>query len=143
MAETKCNRPAPKEGEGKASWSWMMRTKRLIATAIALLATPIPALAAGEGMSLADFQAAGRQRILRADANRDGRISKEEWAAARKNAKRDPARLFGRLDANGDGQLDASELDALLARRFQRLDANGDGVLTQEERQAGRKAADD
>lgn len=119
-----------------------MRTT-ILATAVALLATPVAAFAAGEGAALADFQAAGRQRMLRADANGDGKISKEEWAAARKNAKRDPARMFGRLDANGDGLLEASELNTLLARRFQRLDADGDGRLTQEERQAGRKAADD
>lgn len=119
-----------------------MRAKYSLIAVVAL-AMPIPALAAGEGLSLADFQAAGRQRMLRADTNGDGKVSKEEWAAARKNAKRDPARMFGRLDANGDGQLEATELDSLLARRFQRLDANGDGRLTQEERQAGRKAADD
>ncbi|AHE53491.1 hypothetical protein NX02_08840 [Sphingomonas sanxanigenens DSM 19645 = NX02] len=117
----------------------------LITMAAALLAMPIPALAAGEGegVSLADFQAAGRQRLLRADANGDAKISKEEWAAGRKNAKRDPSRMFGRLDANGDGQLEASEIDTLLARRFKRLDANGDGMVMPEERTAGRKAADD
>ncbi|MGF7147984.1 hypothetical protein FHS96_001593 [Sphingomonas zeicaulis] len=114
-----------------------------IATAAALLAMPIPGFAADEGTTLADFQVAGRQRLLRADADGDGRISKEEWAAGRKNAKRDPSRMFTRLDANGDGQLEASELDALLARRFQRIDADGDGSITPDERAAGRKAADD
>ena len=122
----------------------MMRAKMsLIVTAATLLAAPMPVFAADEGVSLADFQAAGRQRLMRADANGDGRISKEEWAASRKNAKRDPSRIFSRLDANGDGQLDAGEIDMLLARRFKRVDANGDGLLTPEERAAGRKAADD
>lgn len=40
---------------------------------------------------------------------------------------------FGRLDDNGDGQLDASELKQARAARFERLDTNRDGVLTEAE----------
>lgn len=50
----------------------------------------------------------------------------------------DGARMFARLDANGDGVLDTGEINALLARRFARLDANHDGMLTQDERHAMR-----
>lgn len=123
----------------------MMRGKTIvIATAAAMLATPIPALAAGEGTALADFQAAARPRLMRADANRDGKISKEEWVERRRDVgRKDPARMFDRLDTNHDGSVEASEIDAQLARRFKRLDANGDGLLMPEERKAGRKAADD
>lgn len=37
---------------------------------------------------------------------------------------------FTRLDANGDGQLDAAELRQARAQRFERLDINRDGVVT-------------
>jgi Ca2+-binding EF-hand superfamily protein len=37
---------------------------------------------------------------------------------------------FTRLDANGDGQLDAAELKQARTQRFERLDVNGDGVVT-------------
>lgn len=37
---------------------------------------------------------------------------------------------FTRLDANGDGQLDAAELQQARERRFERLDVNGDRVIT-------------
>lgn len=33
------------------------------------------------GTQLSDFQAQGRERLLEADANKDGRLSKAEWAA--------------------------------------------------------------
>ncbi len=37
---------------------------------------------------------------------------------------------FTRLDANGDGQLDAAELRQARAKRFERLDVNDDGFIT-------------
>ncbi len=37
--------------------------------------------------------------------------------------------LHRHIDANGDGQIDRTENDALEARLFQRLDRNQDGVL--------------
>lgn len=37
---------------------------------------------------------------------------------------------FTRLDANGDGQLDAAELKQARVQRFDRLDVDGDGVVT-------------
>lgn len=105
-----------------------------------------PALAQAGGMTLADFQSAGRTRLMQADANGDGRIAKAEWTARPRpaaNAKADPGRLFDRLDANRDGALDQAELDTLLARRFARMDANGDGALTAEERRAARGRSGD
>jgi len=103
-----------------------------------------PAFAQAGGMTLTDFQTAGRTRLTQADANGDGRIAKAEWTARpRANAKADPARMFDRLDANRDGALDQGEFDTLLARRFARMDANGDGTLTPEERRAARGRAND
>jgi hypothetical protein len=84
------------------------------------------------------------------DADHDGKISKEEFAA-RAGMMRggasggggagsgfDGSRMFARLDSNNDGYLDAPEVNAMLARRFARMDANHDGVLTGDERQAMR-----
>ncbi|WP_254514630.1 signal transduction protein [Novosphingobium sp. G106] len=98
-------------------------------------------------MSLADFQAAFRQRLLAGDSNHDGKISQAELAAARealgsgRAGKRDPSRLFKRIDADGDGALGPAEIDRISARRFARLDANHDGRVTSAERGAARGAA--
>ncbi|MBV2149867.1 signal transduction protein [Sphingobium sp. AS12] len=105
-----------------------------------------PARAQTGGMALADFQSAGRARLMQADTNGDGRIARAEWTARPRgatNAKGDPARMFDRLDTNKDGALDQGEIDALLAHRFARMDANRDGTLTAEERQAARGRAND
>lgn len=107
---------------------------------IAALTLSGGAQAAAEGRTKADFQSAARTRLLRVDSDKDGRISKAEWTEGRKAGRRDPGRMFDRLDANGDGFLDGAEIDALTARRFARIDKNGDGVLTAEERQTARDA---
>lgn len=117
----------------------MIRTLSIMATVAGLSLSGV-ALAVPEGIAKADFQSAARQRLLRADADKDGRISKAEWTQGRKTGKRDPGRMFDRLDADRNGFLDAAEIDGLTARRFARVDGNGDGVLTAEERQAARGA---
>lgn len=102
------------------------------------------------GMTLPQFQAEGRSRMLERDADGDGKISATEFAAGgRRGAKAGPGdaqggggdmagRMFQRFDANGDGLLDKAEIDAMLQRRFERLDADHDGIVTAEERQAMR-----
>jgi hypothetical protein len=124
--------------------------------AAALMTTSL--LAADQGESLADFQAAARQRLMQADTDHDGKLSQSEFAAGMAALRagegrsdrpdgarspgggggRDPSRMFKMLDSNGDGFLDAAEIDAMSARRFARMDANGDGKVTAEEREAGR-----
>src|SRR5215207_4901973 len=50
--------------------------------------------------------------------------------------KGDPAMMFQRLDKNGDGKIDKTELEAAPERVQQflgRADANGDGTITKEE----------
>jgi len=42
-------------------------------------------------------------------------------------------RLFQRLDANGDGAIERSEVEVVRERLFARFDADGDGFLTREE----------
>lgn len=99
-------------------------------------AQPAPPPATG-GMSLGQFLSRQTSRIMAADTDGDGKVSRAEMAAAAKNGH-DPSRRFDAMDANHDGMLDASEIRAALTRRFHRLDRDGDGVLTPDERMAGR-----
>jgi hypothetical protein len=108
----------------------------------------------GRPVTLADYQARFRDRILQADTDHDGRVSLAEWTAYR--AARggdeeggheggrgfgDPTRQFQMMDANRDGYVTASEIDAVSAERFARLDANHDGVVSPDERRALRGGA--
>jgi len=90
------------------------------------------------GMTVTDFTARREQRILSADTDGDGKVSKAEFLASRNSGKGDPARRFGRLDRNADGWLDKQEITSVMARRFSRLDTNGDGVVTPAERAAAK-----
>ena len=87
-------------------------------------------------VSLQDFVRRHESKILADDTDGDGEVSKAEFLAAAKSGKGDPAKRFARIDRNGDGMLDKSEIDAMLTRRFMRLDVNRDGVLSAGERAA-------
>lgn len=65
-------------------------------------------------------QAAQRfdQLIKAADTNGDGKVTRQEFAAA-------PMPMFDRADANGDGQVDRSEAAAAKAMLAQLRDARG------------------
>ncbi|GJD76672.1 EF-hand domain-containing protein [Methylobacterium goesingense] len=94
--------------------------------------------AGGAGVDLATFLARNRNRILRADADHDGRVSRAEWAAwwdaHPGKGPSDPAGRFRAIDADGDGFLTAEEIDATSTKRFARLDANHDGRVVRAER---------
>ncbi len=108
----------------------------------------------GRSMTLADYQARFRDRIMQADTDHDGRVSLAEWTAYRAERSGegqggegsggrhggfgDPARQFQMMDANHDGYVTPAEIDAASAERFARMDANHDGVLTPDERRAMR-----
>ena len=128
---------------------------RTLIAAGAVLALVGPALAQTtektaekpQGMTLQQFQASnGDKMFARLDANKDAKISREEFEAYRaQNAKVDAAatkagkrgeRMFARFDKDKDGFLSRTEADAVLAWRFKRMDANNDGILTLEELQA-------
>jgi Ca2+-binding EF-hand superfamily protein len=82
-------------------------------------------------------------RFERADANKDGALTLAELTAANKNAGAEGhagrAGKGARFDQNGDGKVVREELRAAAAAQFARLDTNKDGSLTSDEfRMAGR-----
>jgi len=93
---------------------------------------------AAAGVDLATFLTRNRTRMMRADADHDGRISRAEWAswweAHPGKGPYDPAGRFRAIDADADGFLTAEEIDAVSAKRFTRLDADHDGRVTRAER---------
>lgn len=89
--------------------------------------------AAGQGITRDAFVARQMGRIMAADTDGDGRVSKAELTAMMAG-RGDPDRQFARMDSNGDGYLDKAEITAALTERFNRMDRNGDGVLTPDER---------
>jgi Ca2+-binding EF-hand superfamily protein len=82
-----------------------MKTKTLFALAAVAVGSGI-AFAQEGGNRLADM-------IKRADSNNDGKISKEEFANAR---KAEVDEQFSRIDTNGDGFADESEMQAIAGR---------------------------
>lgn len=88
------------------------------------------------GVSAATFVSRHEKKVLASDTDGDGKVSRAEFVAAAKAGKHDPSKRFAKLDANGDGMLDRTEIDAMLSQRFKRLDTNGDGLLSADERAA-------
>ncbi len=82
-----------------------------------------------------EFTAGFMERIGSADANGDGKITVEEMAdhILRQRAERQARRMIERLDVNGDGELDLSEVESRQRKHFALMDRNDDGVLQKEE----------
>jgi hypothetical protein len=70
----------------------------------------------------AEAHAQGRERFKRADANGDGRLSREEAKKGMPQVARD----FDRIDANKDGMVTVEELEA--ARKSRPGASKGKGV---------------
>lgn len=70
------------------------------------------------------------ERFAAADADKDGRVTLEEFKAYRL-AEMQPmkVRAFQRLDRDGDGKVTRAEFDRISDRMFARLDRDGDGEL--------------
>ncbi|MCP4642237.1 MAG: hypothetical protein GY851_17465 [bacterium] len=85
-------------------------------------------------------------RVGRADADKDGTVTKEELetALSRMRRGRNPmpessAEAMTQYDADGDGQIKDDEIPESLRRRVPIMDANGDGALDREELDAAYK----
>lgn len=122
---------------------WLRRAACVIAlTPIAACAQPAPRASADHSakqqgaVTLAVFVKHHEQKLLAYDMDHDGTISRAEFMAANQGRKGDPSKRFAKLDLNGDGKIDKSEIDAMLSRRFRHLDTNGDGILSANERAA-------
>lgn len=74
------------------------------------------------------------ERIMQADTNGDGQVTRAELIAYR-------AQQFARFDRNGDGYIDRNDVPAIMASRFEprlnqmlaQFDANHDGRASREE----------
>ena len=75
------------------------------------------------------------EKLMEADADGDGAVTKEELQAAREKLGPHPGAtlLFRHFDKDADGKLVASEVPAIARERLLRADADGDGGVTQEE----------
>jgi len=101
---------------------------------------------------------AGEDPFSGADANRDGRIDRQEFDQAvekkfrsydlngdgvldmeeirdvrKRHGEWDIAQEFEAMDTNGDGKVDLDEFKASAAKRFMEYDRNGDGLLDRPE----------
>jgi Ca2+-binding EF-hand superfamily protein len=116
-----------------------------LSLAASLLVSSSESLPASGGPTATLTQATDvmRKRLMRFDANKDGRLSRSEFesiASARtgQNAA-NRGKMFDRLDQDRDGALQKQEIDRLLAARVRRLDRNQDGQIDREERMAVRQ----
>jgi hypothetical protein len=127
-----------------------------VATAAILMASGCVALAQGRDSAALD----------RADANHDGKVTKQEYTDARaalfarmdrngdgfiddadareganERGQHAAAALRGRIDSNGDGKVSKDEFVHAPTMVFDKFDANKDGVLDAQELEAARTAA--
>jgi Ca2+-binding EF-hand superfamily protein len=93
-----------------------------------------------------EFVAFETGRMLELDANKDGKVSLQEWLVLAGEANQNPpgqptyqqrrdalTRRFQELDTNKDGQLDQAEIRAMALALFKKIDADGNGKITPQE----------
>ena len=101
-------------------------------------------------VTLSEFKTARLSMMMRADANKDGKLTKAEleagMAAMRQGGGggqgggRGGGMMFAMMDANNDGFLTRPEIEKMVERRFGRIDVKGDGSLSASEMAAMRTA---
>jgi hypothetical protein len=101
--------------------------KTLLALPLLLAATPLLAQT-GSTPNAADpgldhFVARQTARLMAADKDGDGRISRTEMTSVPAKGHADPNRRFDRIDANQDGYLDSGEIRAAMGKRYARMAA--------------------
>jgi peroxiredoxin len=64
---------------------------------------------------------------------RDPATGKAAQVAGNESGPITPRAIFDRLDQNGDGKVEPSEVPSRLKNMIQRLDRNGDGIITEDE----------
>jgi hypothetical protein len=111
--------------------------RRILVIGLIALSTSGCGMVARNALAAATKRDPG-EMLANADTNGDGRITRAEFTAAR-------AKLFAKLDRNGDGYLDKQDVpQGLLARRngesgdrlqqaIVMLDKNGDGRISHDE----------
>lgn len=78
-----------------------------------------------------------QQHFDELDTNKDGSLDKQELQAARaKHGGRGGPGMVARLDKNGDGKVSKDEAPARMQQHFEQVDANKDGYVEQSELQA-------
>ena len=108
-----------------------------------------------EKITLAQFQQRQVDRMMRDDANKDGKVSKDEFVQAMQariaerqangggedsgNAPDPQAiadRIFTRMDTNADGFITKDEVEKSAADRFNRIDTDHKGYVTRDQMRA-------
>ena len=93
-------------------------------------------------ISFEEFSAAMQNRIANADADKDGKITVAEMASEieKMHAERMAKRIMTRFDTNGDGVLTSDEVEGRQKKIFAYLDRNEDGKIDKGEmpRRGGR-----
>lgn len=86
-------------------------------------------------VSFEEFAAALKDRIGRADADGDGKMTVAEIAGEiqRVRAERMAKRIVERFDTDGDGMLTAAEVESRQRKMFALLDRNDDGKIVKDE----------
>ena len=89
----------------------------------------------GDGsVTQAEIDAKHAEKFAEFDANKDGKLSADEFAALEEARRKERHKAhFERMDADGDNAVSADEFGSRSSKMFERFDKNGDGKLTADE----------
>lgn len=91
--------------------------KRLTVLAAALIASPLALAMPPHAGGMPDI---GEMFLKQFDADKDGKVTRDEFLASREAQ-------FDRIDSNGDGTVDQSELEVLKTELMQHMQQHGGG----------------